>query len=188
MRIYENKTVGDAWQYNGDLESMPEWVKSFPSLHVEINECNHCQVIIGATYVFNGDWFVKLDSDYGNHIHIYSDETFSLLYKMESTTEGMPHKKYYTKPQPVDAWQYNGSIELTKLPGWVVDLILHRNFGYCEVENRSKYDPVMAIQYFDGLNWVVVSEGDWLVRYDECTIGVVSDEKFKELFEEKEAK
>lgn len=99
--------------------------------------------------------------------------------------------QYYTKPHPVDAWQYNGDINLTELPWWVVDLILHRNFGYREVDNIPEgcaYGPVTAIQYFDGLNWVIVSEGDWLVRYDECTIGVVPDAKFKESFEEQEVK
>lgn len=98
--------------------------------------------------------------------------------------------RYYTKPQEVNAWQYNGDIDLAELPGWVVDLILHRNLGYREVDSVPDgciYGPVMAIQYFDGMNWVIVSDGDWLVRYDECTIGVVPDEKFKESFEEAES-
>lgn len=100
--------------------------------------------------------------------------------------------QYYTKPQPVEAWQYDGNIELSKLPWWVVELILHCNLGYREVDtiyaNDIVYGRVTAMQYFDGLNWVVVSDGDWLVRYDECTIGVVPDKKFKESFEEKEVK
>lgn len=98
--------------------------------------------------------------------------------------------QYYTKPQPVDAWQYNGEIILSKLPGWVASLILHRNLGYREVDSVPDgciYGPIMAIQYFDGLNWIVVSEGDWLVQYDECTVGVVSDKKFKESFEKLKA-
>lgn len=99
--------------------------------------------------------------------------------------------QYHTKPQPVDAWQYNGEIEqLSTLPEWVINLILHRNFGYREAYNVSDGciygGPVMVMQYFDGSDWVVVSKGDWLIRYDECTIGVVSDTKFKELFEQVE--
>lgn len=95
--------------------------------------------------------------------------------------------QYYTKPQPVDAWQYNGNIKLTELPGWVADLIAHHNFGYHEAGTWNEHGPfTKATQYFDGTNWVLVVEGDWLVRYDEYTISVVSDEKFKESFEKAE--
>lgn len=93
--------------------------------------------------------------------------------------------QYYTKPQAVEAWQYNGEFPFSELPWWVADLILHHEFEYRVTGTWGRDDPLTTDQYyFDGLNWIIVSEGDWLVRYDERTIRVVSDEKFKESFEE----
>ena len=192
MKVYAKGVVGEAWQFNGDVASMPDWVKSSSNHRVEVRKNLIIRYSNGSKPVDKGDWFVRV---YGDNMLLYSDDAFKMSFTFsdpalcpeDTPKEDTPNKGYQTKPMPVEAWQYSGSIELTKLPSWVVDLILHRNFGYREVDNIPEgciYGHVTAMQYFDGVMWLVVSEGDWLVRYDEHTINVVPDEKFKELFEE----
>lgn len=92
--------------------------------------------------------------------------------------------QYYTKPQPVDAWQYNGSIKLTELPWWVADLILHHKLGYHPKFNPTTNSDEDLFQFRDNGVWVQVFIGDWVVRFGPNSFSIVSDADFKTSFEQ----
>lgn len=184
-KVYDHRTIAIAWQYNGDIESAPDWVNQPPYTSLERCDDKLCLAIkdVGEIPLNEGDWLIK--SGKSNIISVYCDDGFSSLFtvipeKEEKHTDSKVSQKYRSKPVTVHAWQYTGQSDLPRLPHWVADLILHHRLGYHLVENSDKE---LFQFYYEGV-WVPLLDGDWLVRYGEDSLEILSDTDFKEYFEE----
>lgn len=182
--IYARDVIGEAWQYNGDVESMPGWVKSSPRHHVEIGANGSVRYWKGneSIIIEKGDWFVLIHGSIP--AEVYSDDAFKRNFTLSDPVNCksgyVASQKYRSKPTTVYAWQYSDELYLSDLPFWVADLILHHKLGYHPTTNSDEN----LFQIYDEGVWVPILHGDWLVRYDKDSFGVVSDSDFKEFFEQ----
>lgn len=187
MKIYGKGAVGEAWQYDGDVESMPDWVKDSSRHHIEIGKNGTVRYWKGdySAPVDEGDWFVKIHSDAPR---VYSDNAFKRYFTLSDPArheiESVASEKYRSKPTTVHAWQYSGELHLSELPDWVADLILHHKLGYHSAFNPvTNSDAELFELYYEDV-WVPIIKSDWLVRYGKDSFGIVSDADFKHSFEE----
>lgn len=182
MDIYGRGPIGQAWQYTGDVDSMPSWVKSSPNHHIEVVRKGTIYLWRGneGMLVENGDWFVL---SYPNIILLYTDDVFKRNFTFSDPshceTSSVFSQKYRSKPTTVDAWQYTGELHFSELPCWISDLILHHKLGY----HLTSPDKEL-FQFFYEDVWVPILKGDWLVRYGKDYFGILSDTDFKEGFEQ----
>lgn len=203
MEIYAKGTIGKAWQYHGDLEPMPDWVKESFDHCTEFEETGVVRYLNGGNGVVvnNGDWFVVFSD---GTKRLYCDDAAKLTFTSSDPAsdsedvdlldlvnrglikrgdladilcqiEDAPNKRYQTKPHQVDAWQYPGKIELTKLPSWVSGLVLHCCLGH-------RFDGTFNFQNYG--KWLEICTGDWLVHHEDDSFSIMSDADFKESFEE----
>lgn len=190
MKIYGKGTAGEAWQYTGDPESMPSWVKSSQRHHIEV-EKNGTVRYRGhwrgsySVVVDKGDWFVL---SYEGTVLLYSDEVFKSNFAFSDPArreiESVASEKYRSKPKTVHAWQYTGELHFSELPGWVINLIVHHKLGYHSAFNPvTNADTELFELYYEDV-WVPIIKSDWLIRYGEDSFGIVSDDDFKNSFEE----
>lgn len=187
MNVYGKGAVGQAWQYTGDPESMPSWVKSSQRHHIEVGKNGAVHYWRGnySVIVDKGDWFVL---SYEGTVLLYSDEVFKSNFTFfdpaRRETEVVASERYRSKPKTVHAWQYNGELHFSEIPGWVIDLIVHHKLGYHSACNPvTNVDTELFELYYEDV-WVPIIKSDWLIRYGEDSFGIVSDEEFKESFEQ----
>lgn len=187
MEIYAKGVVGNAWQYDGDVESMPDWVKDSSRHHIEVGKNGAVRYWRGdySVPVDKGDWFVKIHNDAPR---VYSGNAFKRYFTFSDPArheiESVASEKYRSKPATVHAWQYTGELHFSELPGWVINLILHHKLGYHSAFNPATNSDTELFEFhYEGI-WVSILKDDWLVRYDGDSFGVVSDDDFKEYFEE----
>lgn len=187
MDIYAKGTVGQAWQYTGDPESMPSWVKSSPKHHIEVVQSGNVYLWKGneSILIENGDWVVSF---HNGAVGVYTENVFKRNFTLSDPArreiESVASEKYRSKPKAVHAWQYSGELHFSELPGWVINLILHHKLGYHEAFNPVTHSDAELFQfYYEGV-WTPVIKNDWLVCYGKDSFGIVSDDDFKEYFEE----
>lgn len=186
MVIYAKDAVGDAWQYTGEIESMPDWARESSDHHIEVDKDGAIQYWSGNEHmrVHKGDWFVMFCD---GTTHLWDDYAFKSSFTFSDPSHCKTDPVIFPKYKrcvEVDAWQYTGELNLSTLPSWVADLILHHKLGY-----HSAYNPVTNSDaelfelYYEDV-WVPIIKSDWLVRYNEDTFYITSDDDFKEFFEE----
>jgi len=196
-KVYDNRVIGLAWQYNGDIESAPDWAKQ--SSYGSIKQCDDeifFAINGGVEIPLNkGDWLIK--SGKNGVISVYCDDGFSSLFTIIPEKEKKPAvKKYREIIKTVDAWQYTGELrlpvnkgdwlslaindvgEIPHIPGWVFNMILHNRLGYQMATGKEIF------QMYNNLCWTTVEVGDWIVHYDDGTLLLLPDATFKASFEE----
>lgn len=181
MVIYAKGSIGDAWQYNGETESMPDWVKESSDHHIEIDKSGVVNYWSGneRMRVDKGDWFVMFCD---GTTHLWDDYAFKSSFTFSNParceTGSVFFKKYRVGSIIVHAWQYTGDINFSKLPNWVADLIVHQKLGYFEDAPKE----VLQFRY-EGVLFPIL-KGDWLVRNNKDSFQIVPGDDFKEFFEE----
>lgn len=82
MDIYLRGVIGEAWQYNGDVESMPDWARHSSRHHLEVkgNGTVYYYCVGYVSIVLNkGDWLVTIRGDIPE---VYSDDAFKRYFTL----------------------------------------------------------------------------------------------------------
>lgn len=201
MIVYAKGSVGDAWQYNGDIESMPDWTKESSGHHIEVKKDGDIYYWSGNEHmrVDEGDWFVMFCD---GTVHLWGEYSFKSRFTFSDPAHCKDDtallKKYRLKTDVVDAWQYTGKVCISELPCWVADLILYNRLGYRPgIDPKTKNMEIMFMFCNEDNMWIPLSVGDWLVRGEPNLLGILSSnngtdpivvrvtcDDFKEFFEE----